>query len=496
MSGDGYDRYKPIRNDIRQFNAESLFLITVKHLNEIFELPPHEWASKGMSPWELLLLVKWTLFEANKSGHIEPKYRDFARIVNKIKDFNDDLGVEEGSKHRLEKFFRKMAFQQFWLQSGQVMNSIRLGRTIELFLNTTSEFDLDAFLVREIGLNRKDFFDLAFITWVKVNEEKSQNKFLTVNFFSTIKDLEQEKVIKFFDAISLDWEGAQELARDMTANISFELQKFEQTPFKMSPFIRTSKGLLCYCPIIFTDFLENFFYDFAKRKSSGAFNEKFGFVFESYVGRGVRIISENCLNESEIKQRYRNKKSVDYLIEASNGNLLVECKAIELSPYARVNPSDEVLEKNLKDSIIKSIAQSIEVITAAQKSANKPQSNDYYILIVTYKELYLGNGEIAWDEFIRDAVRKEYPDHDISVIDPEKLFFASIHDFDRVAHKYGGKGEDLILKLQSITDLKTDPRDRKYVFGMYFDEPSEDVIVPLKETFDDYFNHWKERLLK
>lgn len=499
MSDEGYSRYKPIRNDIRQYNSESLLLITIKNLNELLDLSPYEWGEKGLSPWELLLLIKWILYESKNSKDTNPKDQDFRRIVNKIKDFNDDFGVPEGTKYRLEKFLRKIAFQQFWLQAGQTLDKTRLGRTIELFLKMPCEYDLDSLLMKEIGLNRQDFFDFSYIAWIKLNSSEKADlsgKLLTFNFYSSIRDINQEKLVRFFSAISLDWEGAQKWSEEATANRSFELQKFEQTPFKQFPFLRTKKGLLCYCPIMFSDLLENFFYDFAKLKSNGAFNAKFGLVFEEYVGRGVKNISESFLNEAEIRKRYNNKKSVDYYIEGEEGNLLVECKAVELSPLARVNPSDEILEKHLKDSIIKSISQSIEVISGSKNSSNKPRTNVNYIFIVTYKELYLGNGEAAWGEFIRDAVLKLYPHLDLSIVDPAKLFFVSIHDFDRVAAIYEGRPDELIRKLKAITDLKLDPKDCKYVFGMYFCETTEATSKTLKKNFEEYSNHWIARLQK
>ncbi len=495
MNDGGFSKYKPIRNDIRKFDAEKLLLLTLKHLHKVSKTPAREWSSTGMTPWELLLLVKWTLHESSESKSKKPMYRDFARIVNKIKDMSDDLGVPKDSSHKLEKFFRKMAFQQFWLQQGQTLSRAKLGRTIELFLNMECRYDLDMLLTEKLGLNRKDVLDLSFITWVKLNSDLEKEPFLTGGFFSTINNINQEKLTKFFNLISVDYDDAISLAKEATSKRSFSLQRFEQTPFKNKPFLRTDKGLLSFCPIVFSDYLENFFYDFAKTESGGAFNHHFGKVFESYVDAGLQEITTSYIREGEIKRRFGCNKTVDFFIENDNGNILIECKAIELSPLARVNPVDNVLESSLKDSIVKSIAQSIEVISSIDVSKNKPTSDINYVLVVTFKELYLGNGEVAWEEFIKDAVEKYYPEHDTSVIDPEKLFFVSVNDFDKVCSIYQERLNDFLLKLKDIAAAKQSPEDMKYVFGMYLGEDGEGKERELlRNTFDTYFNLWKERL--
>jgi hypothetical protein len=496
VSDGGYANYKPIRNVIWQFDPEVLVFAAIERLQKVFELKPNEWATSGYLPWELLLLIKWTLNECDKCKRNQPTEKDLSKIINKIKDYTDDFGVPEDSKHKLEKFMRKTAFQQFWFQSGQAMNSIRLSRTIELFINRDCGYDLDALMIEKIGLNRNEFFDFAFVAWVKVTQSetsRSADKVLRNHFYSTIPGVDLKKVELFLNSVSLNWEGAQCLAKQSTLASSYDFQRYEQTPFKHFPFIRKDNGFVCISQFLLSNLMEHFFYDFAKLHSNGSFNSFFGKTFEKYVGEGVSRISSVHLKEQQIKTIYKSSKSVDYFLQTDEGNLLVECKAIELSQHARVNPTDEVLENSLRDSILKSFEQAIDVIKA---SAGMLDSSEIFIFIVTYKELYLGNGEVAWKEFIENGLSKKLPIEDLSLIQPEKVFFVSIDDFDKISILYQNNSAGLLTKLKTIAKEKVDPRKRKYVSGMYFDNPDEEQLQDLRKNFEEYIQNWASKLQK
>ena len=114
-----YHLYKPIRNKIRTMNHYSLLDQAIIRLHEACHggMPVIQ---KGNIPWEILLLVKWVLMEFDPLSKIKPPASEVEmnRLLNKINHLFDGKNgfLQAGGPHGIQKFFRQMSFQQFWLQ--------------------------------------------------------------------------------------------------------------------------------------------------------------------------------------------------------------------------------------------------------------------------------------------------------------------------------------------------------------------------------------------
>ena len=170
--------------------------------------------------------------------------------------------------------------------------------------------------------------------------------------------------------------------------------------------------------------------------------------------------------------------------------ILIEAKAIEAPHHTKSYPSDKRMIRAYKKDIIKALAQAHEVIKTFK--VNK-LINDTFLLIVTYEELYLGDGEDVWNEFAKTSLSNDYGIKDFN-IKPENLFFISINSFDRLLRITDGNIEQMIKIFKEVIKQKNG-ETKKYIFEDYlkeFDvEKSKDQH--LFKVFENYLKNMQQK---
>lgn len=124
-----------------------------------------------------------------------------------------------------------------------------------------------------------------------------------------------------------------------------------------------------------------------------------------------------------LKAKYPEGKVADFLMES---DILVEVKAIELNPRAGVLRTNDILVKDLDKTIIKAYTQLLA--TAFKINPNQ----EYYGVIITYKDRYLGFGADAWEEFMKEPIETICLQNsmDIAILPLQNLCFISIENWD------------------------------------------------------------------
>jgi len=115
-------------------------------------------------------------------------------------------------------------------------------------------------------------------------------------------------------------------------------------------------------------------------------------------------------------------------------SVMVESKATELATRARRTSSNTPLTESLQTSAIKGVQQAFEMANALRdgRVARVPNPGVVYALIVTYRHLHLGPN--PWDEFLKAPVLDYLAKRGLSgnAVEPHKLFFLSLDEFDRL----------------------------------------------------------------
>ena len=109
-----------------------------------------------------------------------------------------------------------------------------------------------------------------------------------------------------------------------------------------------------------------------------------------------------------------------------------------------------------------------------------------FYFIVTYKELYLGNGEDVWNEFAKTSLNDSYEIKDFN-IKPENLFFIPINSFDRLLRITNGNIEQMIKIFKEVIKQKNG-ETKKYIFETYLEEfdVAKSKDQHLVKIFEDY----------
>ena len=100
--------------------------------------------------------------------------------------------------------------------------------------------------------------------------------------------------------------------------------------------------------------------------------------------------------EDQIKRYYSNGKVVDFIINDENSNIFVESKAVEIAPLGRVTHESQIIRNHTKNTVIKGIHQALETAYRLHNSSHSENkykvSQSNYVLIVTYRDLFVGSG--------------------------------------------------------------------------------------------------------
>ena len=478
----GFNSYKPIRNYIRKYSRNELLETLIKFSCGISRHGNAEVWSKGYVPWEILLLGRWIIRDWNNiKGSKKIDQNELNKILNKVKSFSDDdTFLKEGHSNGLSKFMRRMAFQQFWFQTTVGYNNA--GRSIELLINSKLSSEVDSKLEETIGVGRKELYDIWIMVWASFSGEEINS--LLPSFFDKVKEkIGEEKVEAFFNNFSLD-SNTIDSFNDTHKAKNYILEIYERSPFFYKPFFYTNGRYYLWNISILNEFLEYGIYDFLKNIIPDKFGDCFGPIFEKYLEKRLIEYSIPYVSENELKKQGF-EKQVDYLLKEGTDIVLIESKAIEASRHVRLLPTDEAMSKAYKKDVVKGIAQAHYVL---ERLANEKEIQEAYLLIVTYKELFLGNGENVWDEFVEDTLKDKYGIENCS-IKPENIFFLSADSYDKLLLCIDGDIQKLLDILNKIVVDKGKVETKRFVFSQYLSNLglSTKSDEYLKSVFNDYY---------
>ena len=104
-----------------------------------------------------------------------------------------------------------------------------------------------------------------------------------------------------------------------------------------------------------------------------------------------------------------------------------------MNSQGKTTHSTEILRNKTKHSILKAIKQAHDVIKKlADNSSNViPSSQNNYLLVITFKDLYLGNGTDYYEVIAKDKIEEIYDKYkNYPFIPPENMYFITIEDLD------------------------------------------------------------------
>jgi len=487
-----YSEYKRIRNKFRKYNSLSVLRKCIEYLHhptkdKMEDLQKH--------PWFVMLLIKWVLiderFDINKKKQIDTKTTN--DLIQSVFDLSTVARLPNDFDHHT-LFMRGMAYQQFMYQEGFSFSNF--ARQQLLFSDLPSNNYIQKTFTGLVGLDVKKFLELslALLTrYISTNEKKISHK-----WFSTLgHEYSKDEVIKCLNALSLPILSIRKKLRDNDNGKRMSEEFYEQSPFVRFPLIRNRNDCICIHHNILFRCLEHFVYDLLREVDSQSFMLKYGKSFEQYVGRVINHTGSFYISEDNIKKCSRIPgKVVDYIIIEDNANIFIDAKAVEMAYKGKASHSAKIIKDKVKVSVLKAIEQSLDVLTQIHtKNINHDQlvpKEHNYLIVVTYKELYLGRVMSFYKNVSKDKIDQFYSSYsEFGNIPPENMFFITIQEFEILMEYVRSQKAKISECFERIKKDDTNPHKSKFVFTQHlwewkaFDPPSF-LMDRANETFGKF----------
>ncbi len=467
------EAFRRVRNRLRKHYPEEIILACVSKLNE---QPSDKMRHLVMyPPWRLLLLVKWALLHGD---YVSPDRRllevnDFNYLLNLMHDLEGKLRLPSEYDNAF-LFFRNMAFQQFWLQ--REFNMVSFGRQGMLFGALDNSHPFQKTFADKSGVTIQQFLELAMMLMTRFVVQKKMS--VTTSWFSSVAhNYEAGTIERFLSLLSGDIESLRnKLAqtRQSSSKVSYEV--YEKTPLRETPLLKHGSEYYPFSPQLLARSLETFLYDTLRSDDPGAFMDRFGSIFERYVGNSLSNTGIPFLRERDLARAIPSQgKLIDYVLVDKDSNVFIDAKGVEMSYLGMVGHRPELIEHRTRDSIIKGIEQGFEVVKRLEgidKIGGIPiGKTDNYLIIVTFKDLFVGNGRdfhnyVAQDTL--DGLVSKYGA--IAPIPFDHMYFMSVDDFDMLAGAIASQPIRLVEAIDHALRADSEPATKKFTFGQHLQD--------------------------
>lgn len=360
--------------------------------------------SKTVPIWFYFLLIKWTYLYGSKSktnkNFTDEAYRE---LLIRIEKFEDSVQRPYIDNHNWEDFFRRIGYQQFYLQL-EVHWSI-FARQLRIYDDSqSSKYSINSSFKNKTGISIVDFIFFMNIVWLFTQANKMEKGliyytgYIGEEIFEMMEDKwgKKEEFDKFINLLKIDEVTAVKCIKDFNTGVkSVLLEPFEKSFFTKFPFRLQDGRYEIVHRSIFNYCCHYYIYDYLKN-SDDKFTEEFGKRFENYVELGLKESNTKYITENDIRNTYGREESVvDYIVDDS---VLIECKGIEPKPLASILPENKIIHNSFKDSLFKAYLQQMLNIVRL-----KGGNNTFYGIIITYKEFYLSSMD-EYNDILKDEI--------------------------------------------------------------------------------------------
>ena len=445
-------------------------------------------------PWLVLLLIKWVLVdeEYDTSGKRDLDANKFKKILQLLHDLGSTIrGPSQYAHHAL--FFRNVAYQQFLYQHS--FGLACLARQSLLFGSVEDSHLFKREFVNLTGMSIECFVELALILLCRFINGKgytiSSQWFQTVRSYYTANEIEA-----LLRSLSINLPDLRQKLLNLEGAGRRSSEFYEQTPFLRFPLLKVNGQYLCVYPNVLFRTLEHFIYDVLRSWDSNRFMAKFGDVFERYLEKGLIYAKVPHANEAVLKRELGGTGSViDFLCHDRDSNILIDAKAVEMAYEGKVTHLPEIVKDKVKTSIIKAIEQAFDVLRRLQITNSKnpviQHRKTNYLLVVTFKELYLMNGRNFYDAIAKDKLDEISEEYKGSPQIPlENMYFITVEEFDYLIEMIRLGKTSFEVALAKAKESDSDIKSRKFDFILHLSSWDNELKAPqyIQDEQDQLFN--------
>lgn len=423
--------------------------------------------NKAYPIWNVLVLMKWAYAVCKNSTHSkESTPGDVEEMVDLINAFHDAVKPVD-FKQGIKRGLKILGFQQFWLQDHLDRNV--LYRSEVFFNQIQTKLDIDHEFRSTSGLGLRDFLNCAYLLYIYFHRDRF-DKEVTFDGVLYPEDLDaifpstgKDTFMSFLQLVIFPKIDPRNLQR-----MNFEgYQLYETTLWNRYPLLMVQDQVLLTHRSSLGAMIRNFLYDYLK-KNSVPFRTELGERMERYVELGLKETNAIYLTEKQLQSKFSLQKVCDYLVE---DDVLIECKAIELSPTAGIKRTQEILKNEFDSNATKAYIQILSVASNVGEAIK-------FGIVITFKETFLGYGKDAFEEFMNEPVTDFLKSQQIKqdTLPPERLVYITLEDWDRLVRlkKYTKKRLSEILE----TGFKSFQQNEVILFEQVLDKLCAGLELP------------------
>lgn len=463
-----YDAYKIVRNRFRNFDSR---LLIAGCLNYLHQPAKDDLEQLKRLPWLILLLIKWILLDEQSFSPRKqaPTTNDLNELFQLVHDLGKHIRLPtQFDHHRL--FFRCISYQQFIYQHEFSLG--HLTRQMVLFSDLPDNHQIKTQFRALTGIDINKFLELAVALLARFIAQDQHS--ISVNWFSSLGDkYSRQDVVHFLSSLSKSLEEAMTTLQAQDNHRRPASEYYEQTPFINFPLLHNGDEFICINQKILFRCLEHFIYDRLRAWNPESFMNKFGLMFEKYVERAIRHTGLPYANEDEVRKVIgENGNLIDFVISDGDANIFVDAKAVEIGHLGKVSHISEVVRGKTETSILKAIKQAHDVMHRLKqlKNNNSPlqSKNSNYLVVITYKELYVGNGKTFYESIAKEKIDEIYSHYKGSeTISLENMYFLAIEDFEFFVEGIHSKQVGFVEGLERAKTADSHPETMKFDFSQH-----------------------------
>ncbi|MEK6627654.1 MAG: hypothetical protein AABY53_03430 [Bdellovibrionota bacterium] len=487
----------PLKELIVVFSPISIVEFLLKRLNHVGNSKSvEEWGN--WTPWDMLLLLKLVIAFDSKS--IKPALeKDIMPMMDLIINLTTPANKVFESEHpnKTSIGFRIMAFQQFWLQPVSNLFYFDIARNQMLFNSQFPQYDFPREFKTVTGIDFQTFQKIVQIlmTWIELRTISEDKRNISIKF----KGIPEIDVSNFFKLVSTSFEVCQNEFSNSLQTKKFHLQITERSPLKNKPFLVTQNGAALIYTKLFVYFAKFGVYDLMKNHQSNAFSRSFGKVMENYIRTRLIQNKYDFLNENQIEAIVgKENKKTDFVVKFDKFNIVIESKGIELGNSAMVDPNPLVLANELSGKIIEAMNQCLYISNRiSDGTLDSSLSKKTHIFIISYKELFLGNGIHAWHEIFENETKVFRKQNNIENVIPSRIHIMDIAEFDLFLIKTKTMSHAQIETfLDNISALNSVPQTSTLTISQSIELSSSDFEneIDLKKEYQNFIEKIRPHL--
>ncbi|RLA48703.1 MAG: hypothetical protein DRR42_16435 [Gammaproteobacteria bacterium] len=463
-----YQGFKRIRNKFRRYAPYGQIENALRYANggrsKLDNIKRH--------PWLMMLLVKWILLDDNFDDRGRPAPAD--SNTNLIYQGMHDLsGRVRGPRDydNVQLWIRAIGYQQFIYQEN--FSAANFVRQFILFADLDENHRFRRVFREHVGLDINVFLELSLIVLTRFFGR--DHFFISRSWFGPLENNKNGySAERFLKAISLTLPQFRARLQNEERNDRLADEYYEQTPFVSTPLLNVQGQYWVFHHNILFRGLEHFVYDQLRAINAQEFMNPFGKVFEAHIGTIIRETQLPVINEADLVKTLgkQSGRLIDFIIFDDNAHIFVDAKGVSSTHKAMVSHLSRLVLGSTANHALTAIDQALEVQTWLQQQdidqAEFQAQNENFLIVVTYKELYLGNGITFRDAVAREGVEQIYERYESRANLPlENIYFMGIDSFELLCQAARAGEISLADALRQARVNDSNPSTRNFSFSLH-----------------------------